>query len=627
MGVIQFFVLLLTLFCLFITPIKADVQRVNSPFYGEVLFNFNQQKFFSAIIQLEKGLSQGTLAVDALEAKALLGSLYLGYGLQRNAEQIFNRVLETAVDKQSRDRAWFYLAKIQFQRGYYQLAYDHLEKITLPLPGKLEDERLTLTALSLMKINKVEQAIEFLEKQIKGNKNSVYARSNLAISLLKQGDQALAITLLNKVAAVPRQDAESAALIDRVNLLLANLHLKNQQFELASQYFGQIELHGRFSNPALLGLGWSAFGINEFAIANTAWSELADREPIDVNILEAYLAKPYLLYQTGNYSDSLAEYKKAIDVYHQQLNSIDQQLEITDFSELILAMVELDSDDEIGWYWQHDVLEGVLQSPYILEFISSHKFQESLKNYRDLLFIKKNLGKWLTSIHVFDDIVDVKVSANSELKPRAMDRLKQLSEQNHSKAIQVFSARISVIEMDEDALALADSTELKNLHQFRRVNERITYSLENFEGKLKPAELLGRMADLQHKNRLLAGLLKWDLMTRYKIRLRNIKNNLSELEKKNSHADQYKRNIKEIIKSLPQNYDGHRQRLATVAQQLKTAADQVDSLLQQYDAYLHSMLVDELVVVKEKIEIYRSQALLSVAHIYDINLKIDEDGQ
>jgi len=627
MAVIRSIALALMLLCLFITPPKADVQRVNTPFYGEVLFSFNQQKYFSAIVQLEKGLSQGQLANDTDEAQALLGSLYLAYGLHRNAQQIFNRVLESSVDNKSRNLAWFFLAKIQFQRGYYHLAVDHLEKISSPLSGQYEDERLTLMALSLMTLGKTEQAIEFLSQQMKGDNKVAYARFNLAVSLLKLGERESAIKLLNEVSAMPKQDAESAALIDRVNLLLANQYLENEQFDLANQYFNQVELQGRFSNQALLGLGWSAFGENEYATANAAWSELASRDSSDASVLEAYLARSYLLYQLKNYSDSLSEYKKVIDIYQQQLDLIEQQLNQTDFSKLILVMVELDSNDEIGWYWQHDVLEGPLLSGFMLEFVSSHEFQESLKNYRDLLFIKKNLSKQQASIHVFDDIIDVKTAANGENKPRAEARLMQLSAQNHDNKIQALADKIVEIEMNQDALALADSVELERLHQLRSIDYRLSFNLEELEDKLDYIKLVEQATKLQKKQRLLDGVLKWDLMTSYKARLWQIKKNLAELESENRSTDQFKENIKEIIKSLPQNFDGHSERLSAVGQRLGTATTQVDDLLRQYDAYLQSILRDELVAVKKRIEIYRSQALLSVAHIYDLNLKLGEVSQ
>ncbi len=627
MVAIRLFASALIVLCLFVTPLRADVQRVNSPFYGEVLFSFNQQNFFSAIVQLEKGLSQGLLGDDTSEAEALLGSLYLGYGLHRNAEQIFNRVLESSVDNKSRNLAWFYLAKIQFQRGYYQRAVDHIDKISSPLSDPFEDERLTLMALSLMQLNRSAEAIDLLTQQTKDHENAVYARFNLAVSLLKLGKQESAMKLLSEMSTMPKGDAEFAGLIDRVNVLLANQYLENQQFELSKQYFSQVELHGRFSNQALLGLGWSAFGKEDFATANAAWTELISRDHSDISVLEAYLARPYLYYQTKSHADSLADYKKAIDVYQQQLDLIESQVDKTDFSGLILTMVELESDDEIGWYWQHDVLEGPLLNRYMLRFISSHDFQESLKNYRDLLFIKKNLNKWQASIHVFDDIIDVKTAANAELKPKAEARLRQLSEQNHAKSIQMLADKIVAIERDEDALAFADSVELEKLHQLRSIEYRLAYNLENLEDKLEIVKLVERADKLQKKQRLLDGVLKWELLTSYKIRLRKLNKSLAELQAENRNADQFKANIEEIIKSLPQSYDGYRQRLRDAAQDMQTATVQVEALLQQYEGSLQSMLRDELLAIKEKIEIYRSQALLAVAHIYDLNLKINEARQ
>lgn len=627
MASIRLIALLLVVLCPFATLVKADVQRVNSPFYGEVLFNFNQQKFFSAIVHLEKGLAQAQLGNDALEAEALLGSLYLSYGLHRNAQQIFNRLLETSVDRQVQDLAWFYLAKIQYQRGYYQLAADHLEKISSPLSVPYEDERLSLMALTLIQLDQEEQVIQLLSQQTKSHENVDYTRFNLALALLKRGEQKKAMALLNVLSTAPKLDAESAALIDRVNVLLANQYLENEQFELAQQYFSQVELHGRFSNTALLGLGWAAYGKNEFATANAAWTELIGRDISDTSVLEAYLARPYLFYRVGNYSDSLADYKQAIDLYQQQLSLIEQQLNQTDLSELIMSMVRLESDDEIGWHWQHDVLEGPLLSHYMLTFIASHEFQESLKNYRDLLFVKKNLAKWQTSIYVFDDIIDVKTTANAELKPKAEARLRQLSEQNHAKLIQDLASKIETIELDEDALALADSDELERLRQLRSIDYRLGYNLDNIGDKLEPVKLVKRTTKLQQKQSLLEGVMKWELMTSYKTRLWKLKKTLAELEQENRSSDQFKQNIQTIMAALPHSYDGHRQRLATVSKRLQTTMGQADELLQEYDSYLQSMLKDELQAIKANIEIYRSQAMLSVAHIYDLNLNLNEVSQ
>ena len=45
-----------------------------------------------------------------------------------------------------RDRAWFYLAKIRYQRGYLPEAEEALAKIERKLPTQLEEERGLLLA-------------------------------------------------------------------------------------------------------------------------------------------------------------------------------------------------------------------------------------------------------------------------------------------------------------------------------------------------------------------------------------------------------------------------------------------------------------------------------------------------
>ena len=66
--------------------------------------------------------AQGTAAADdhADEAELLLGGMYLSYGHHLEAAEIFERLLADNVDRDIRDRTWFFLAKIWYQRGYLE---------------------------------------------------------------------------------------------------------------------------------------------------------------------------------------------------------------------------------------------------------------------------------------------------------------------------------------------------------------------------------------------------------------------------------------------------------------------------------------------------------------------------
>ena len=520
--------------------------------------------------------------------------------------------------------AWFYLAKIQYERGYYDLALQHLQNISAPLPGRYDDERLTIMALALLRLNNSKAAAELLKRNADKPNSLAYAKFNLAIAELDNGDTAAATDLLKKISTLPKQDAETAALIDRVNVLLGYHALENEEFEQAARYLNQVELHGLYSNKALLGLGWSAFGMNDYAAAMAAWNELIGRDKSDNNVLEGYLAIPYLFYQQKNYASSLDGFKKAADVYENQLALIDQFLNEKDYSELINSMLNLRTNDEIGWYWQHDVLKGPLLKSYMVGLMSSNEFQESFKNYRDLVFIKKNITKWQRSIDVYEDIIELKAAAYQILKPKAEKRLNELSANDFADKINDLKQKIAYIELDEDAMALTTSEEGDKLARLRSIDYRLSSKLDLIKGKLDHIKLIDETSKLHQKQALLEGLLKWDVITTYPQRLWSLKNNLADLEAENDKTDQLRQDIRAIIDAIPDSFDGMRQTLADIDDRLKQSHTQVLSLISQHESYLTDQIRNQLLAVKADIEIYRSQALLSVAHIYDLNLKLNE---
>jgi hypothetical protein len=62
--------------------------------YGEVLYHYYQQDYFTSIIRLLTAREQSRLPHHADEAELLLGGLDLSYGLRDEAEAIFTRLLD-----------------------------------------------------------------------------------------------------------------------------------------------------------------------------------------------------------------------------------------------------------------------------------------------------------------------------------------------------------------------------------------------------------------------------------------------------------------------------------------------------------------------------------------------------
>ena len=610
--------------CAVFSPLSAEPERVDSPFYGGVLFQFNQQNYFSSIIELEKSLELNQLGEDKVRAEALLGSLYLSYGLHRHAQNIFEQMLDSNIDGKSRDLAWFYLGKIQYQRGLYEQAKIHLGKANTFLPARLEDERLTLMALVLLQSNDLEGAIAHLNQIVDEGTDLNYSRYNLAVAMLTSGKPGAAMRVLREAATAKKVDAESAALIDRIDIALGFHYLEQQQFAQAKSHFNKVELHGPFSTQALLGLGWAAFGANDFGSAKAAWRELVTRDSADTSVLEGYLALPFLSYHVQNYNASLADYQNAIDVYKKELEWLDRELERDDFSEWVVSLLDLDSKDEIGWHWQNEALSDSLLNRYMQSFAASHTFQEMLKNYRDLMFVEKNINKWLDRVEVYENIIDVKTAAYASLIPEAKQKLDDLSDESMIESIEMLRKRIKEIERAEDALALVTTQENETLGKLRSIDYRLSKNLDEFRDKLNHLKLVDRAVGLQKKHDLLDGLLKWEMMTTYKARLWQVKKGLAELESEHSRSIEKGRDIQTVMQAVPQSFDTHRQRLDSTTKRLKRSLSKVVGLRIQHEAFIQAMIKEELLAVKRRIEVYRSQALLSVAHIYDLGRNVDE---
>ena len=72
--------------------------------YGEVLYHYYQQDYFTAITHLMAAQQQQRLEHHLDESELLLGGLQLSYGMLDQAERRFERLLDENTDKALRDR-------------------------------------------------------------------------------------------------------------------------------------------------------------------------------------------------------------------------------------------------------------------------------------------------------------------------------------------------------------------------------------------------------------------------------------------------------------------------------------------------------------------------------------------
>ena len=178
-------------------PVAAN-HEIKDPHYGDTLFHFFQSHYFTSVTTLMASQQFDRVSHHADEAEVLRGGMLLSYGLHREAGEIFARLIEKGAAPKVRDRAWYFLAKIRYQRGYLAEAEEAVARIENNLPPNLEEERGLLQANLLMARSDYTGAAAVLDAMSAKAPGARYARFNLGIALIKVGDTARGSTEIGR---------------------------------------------------------------------------------------------------------------------------------------------------------------------------------------------------------------------------------------------------------------------------------------------------------------------------------------------------------------------------------------------------------------------------------------------
>jgi tetratricopeptide (TPR) repeat protein len=419
--------------------------------YGDVLFHFFQDDYFEAIVRLEASRDFGRIPHHEAEAELLSGGLYLSLGLYDEAENIFNRLLAAPVPQSVSDRAYFYLARSRYQRGFVDDAWRNLERIRGPLPGRFEPERRLLASNVLMAQGRYGEAVVQLTGWTDQEGWSDYARFNLGVALTRIGQNELGRDFLGKVGGMPAATEEQLALRDRANLALGFASLQQHDAEDAVAALNRVRLDGPFTNRALLGLGWAESDAGRPERALVPWLALRDSKVLDSAVQESFLAVPYAYTQLAANGQAAQQYQLAVQAYAAEGKRIDESsaaIRQGGFLDSILEAVP--RTYEVGWFWQLQKVPDAPHTRYLYQLLASHEFQEGLKNYRDLRIMQRNLDRWRDSLEAFDGMISAREQAMIDQDPRTQALLARTDIPAFERRQAELVARASAIESGGD---------------------------------------------------------------------------------------------------------------------------------------------------------------------------------
>ena len=586
--------------------------------YGKVLFHFYQEDYFSALTQLMVAGARDELDYHEDEAELLLGGLYLSYGQHQRADELFSRLLEQSIEPETHDRAWFFLAKIWYQRGFFEKSQQALNRINDYLPADLEAERYLLQGRVLMDQGRFDEAlVQLSEWRDPGEEWVGYARFNVGVSLVRLGRVEEGARILDEVGQLASEGSDLSGLRDKANVALGYGWLQAQRPDQAKPSLQRVRLSGPFSNKALLGVGWSDAELNNYQSALLPWLELSKRSVLDPAVQESLLAVPYAYSQLGADKQAADSYLDAIETFNREIAHLDDAILSVEQGEFVDEIVGDSSTDASGWYWQLDSLPDLIESHYLYELVATHRFQEGLKNYRDLQQLGANLRRWSDSLGAFDDILDTQQRAHEQRLPVIERSLDRVDLNDMAARETAYASRLTVIERNKDVRALGTTREQALWSEF----ESMQPGLDSL-GDYPSAQ------ELRDKHRLLQGLLYWNLHRDYVPRLWQAKKDLRSLGDSLRTAERAYQHIDAARSEWPGKFAGLSQRIAELAPTVRRLDVQVQQTLGRQTRDLQRLATQELRAQRERLSTYVVQARFALASVYDRTAALQlEPGQ
>jgi hypothetical protein len=597
--------LLLTVtFCL---PLSAQAEtKTGKPeelkdlHYGEALYQLYQENYFQAIVHLLAARKRGLMEAYEDEPEMLLGGLYLAYGMPDMAEPLFQRVLERAATPELRSRAWLQLAKARHRRSDQSAAREALNRVGEGLEKQTRDESINLMGLLQMLDAENSAAAKTLSGLSPKSDWSQYGEFNRAIALLRAGDKAQGVALLEEVGTRKADSNEMRSIRDRANLVLGYLQLEAEQPEQALEALQRIRLSGAASSQALLGAGWAYLKMDQPTQALAPWQMLAKRTTNEPAVLEVQLAIPYALAQLEAEQQALQGYREAIDRYNAAIQDIDgviTQVRQSNFPNLLLESSETTERSP-------ELLALKAQLPILL---SKNEFIERLQDYRDLRQLERNLSQWQEKVVSYRSMLAVQLEAYSKRTP----------------AVDAYLTGTTSKRMETERNALQDQYESAASPQeppfiLTTGDEKAWLArLERIDSLIDQYGAGARLQAQQEVARLMRGILIWRTVTEHPQRIWALKKQMAELDQTLESTRKLETDLKQTRLETKGRFKNYSRRIEALEGDIPSQLEQVRILRSEERERLQLMAVATLEQRKTLLHDYLVQARFGVASLLD----------
>ncbi len=610
----QFLAFCICMLLVFCGSSSANIEEPNlikDLHYGEVLFHFYQDDYFTSIVHLLAARDLNRTVNHIPEDELLLGGIDLSFGLHKEASRIFEKILKENASETVRNRAYYYLAKIYYQRGYLNEAAEYLSRINGAVQISIFGELKLLMGQVYMAQGKYDDAISSLDNW-KGPKSyRDFAKYNLGVAYTKNGNIDKGIEYLRDVGKIRGKSEDARTLKDKANLAAGLTLIQNEQPEDAAKYLHNVRIEGLYSNMALLGIGWANSEADNHEAALSPLMELRNRSAYHSEVQEEILALAYAYNQLGLTGHSVQAYEQAADVFHNEAIELANSARAVEQGVLVDALLDrTKGGPQMGWFWTLRELPEIPEVKYFTKLIAEYEFHEALKNFRDLLFLQRNLKHWDENIPIYLTMLDTRKARYQKYLPLVEERLSELDITELQTHRDKLSNTLDEVENEEAYLNLATIEEKQKLYRI----EKLTKRLEELEAK-NPNDT--KIKQMREKVALMQGVMHWQIHSEFINRKFELRQDVSELDKSLTETPGKSASIKKAIDKSVRKFDEFESRILALQIETKRLMSIVDRVLEAQSRYLESVAVKELKRRENILAGYEKHARFALAAAYD----------
>jgi len=239
---------------------RTKRRAIKDPHFGEVLFFFFQENYFSALTLLMTAQHFARVPRSRRGAELLRGGMLLSYGLHSGSRAYLHLIERRARLRRVRDRPGS-SGEDPYQVAMSQRPEDAIARVHGPLARDLEDERLVLHAGLLLRRQPVSSSYSMLRRRQSVGWAAYDTTTGCGADT--SGRARRGVELLDEIG----RDRARGEELTRCGTgqRRARVYFPAKRRSGAGRTLSErVRLNGLLSNKALLGLGWTHAALNEY---------------------------------------------------------------------------------------------------------------------------------------------------------------------------------------------------------------------------------------------------------------------------------------------------------------------------------------------------------------------------